>query len=198
MSFTFPAAIVYLATNRINGKRYVGATSKGVVKRRREHISEALRGGRNCRLFHAAIRKYGPDAFEWMVISSAATFPGALDEEVRLIAEIKPEYNLTVGGQGSKGRIATQEQRDHQSRVRMGKKLGPEHGRKTALGMIGKKHTPERRAKISAARKGARFSDEHRRHLSLSHTGLKQSQETIEKRQRSAALRLRDERGRLV
>lgn len=54
--------IVYLATNTLNGKRYIGATKGTLKERRRRHRWEA-KNRPYCRVFHAALRKYGEAAF---------------------------------------------------------------------------------------------------------------------------------------
>ncbi len=97
--------IVYAAVNIANGKRYVGYTSVGLEGRRRAHHTKAF-GGLSAVRFHAALRKYGRDAFVWEVISSFENRAEALAEEIRLIAEMKPEYNVTAGGDGATGQIA--------------------------------------------------------------------------------------------
>ena len=56
--------VVYLVTNVRNGKQYVGVTKKGLEKRKREHLWAAPRFQHKMP-FHAAIRKYGSDAFIW-------------------------------------------------------------------------------------------------------------------------------------
>jgi group I intron endonuclease len=175
-------AIVYLATNRVNGKRYVGATSKGLSARRRQH-EKALNAKRTtCRYFHAAIRKYGPESFDWIVLAECTGFDDALRQEVRLISEIRPEYNLTRGGQGVSGRKMTPEQLEHHSRIRLGKKPSPDAIAKIVAKNTGRKRTAEQRERMGAARRGKSFSEEHRRNLSIALSGKKQPPEVIEKR----------------
>ena len=91
---------VYMATNTVNGKRYIGATRKGMQARRRHHLKDAVRPGktRDCPRFYDAIRKYGGDAFEWIVLATLSTAEEMYKEEERLIAAMKPEYNIAVGG----------------------------------------------------------------------------------------------------
>ena len=95
--------IVYLATNVANGKRYVGYTSQGLIKRRQRHITHACGDEKRATRFAAALRKYGADAFTWQVLAVFDTRHEGLSEEVRLIAGIKPEYNVTAGGDGRPG-----------------------------------------------------------------------------------------------
>lgn len=92
--------IIYMATNQRNGKRYVGATSRGLQMRKAHHLSDSKRPNAGCRVFNAAIVKYGFGAFEWSIISVVASWDALMDEEIRLIAELKPEYNITKGGRG--------------------------------------------------------------------------------------------------
>jgi group I intron endonuclease len=176
------ASVVYIATNRENGKRYIGVTQRGFAKRRSEH-EKAPRAARiTCRAFHRAMAKYGPDAFEWGVLASFDAFEEALSEEIRLIAELKPEYNLTTGGQGTRGHRMTQEGRARWREKMVGRKMPPEFGAAISARQTGNKRTNELRDKVSAARKGMKFSDTHRLSLSLSHKGHRPSAETIEKR----------------
>ena len=52
--------IVYMAKNMVNGKKYVGVTSKRkYVKRQQEHARDARTGRMSCKKFHFAINKYG-------------------------------------------------------------------------------------------------------------------------------------------
>ena len=105
-------AIVYKATNRINGKIYFGQTSRTLEQRKSAHASSAKQGS-NLR-FHQAIRKYGIDAFLFEQVYS-----GDIDSvrkvEERLISEhntmdFDVGYNSTKGGCG--GWIVTKEKYD--------------------------------------------------------------------------------------
>lgn len=98
--------VVYMATNISNGHRYVGYTSNGLSRRRTAHLGRARRREDGCEKFCHAIRKYGEDAFTWAVLATFCTHAEALAEEIRLIAALKPEYNLTAGGEGTPGLIA--------------------------------------------------------------------------------------------
>ena len=123
--------IVYQATNRINGKRYIGATTKSLTHRRTGHWHDA--NGRNyCRVFGAALRKYGRDGFDWTILVRCSSKEEMSREEIRLIAELKPEYNITIGGQGIFGVPYTEERRAKLSKSLTGKKLSPER-RKQAI-----------------------------------------------------------------
>lgn len=121
--------IIYLATNAVNGKRYIGATVKSLVRRKGEHIIAAKRGAGY--MFHKAIRKYGEDAFQWTILKRCSSRDELMKEEIRLIADLRPEYNITVGGRGIVGVPRTEEWKKKISKAQKGRKLSPE--RRAAL-----------------------------------------------------------------
>src|ERR1700685_758027 len=93
-------AIVYLVTNRLNGKRYIGVTSKRLSIRMSEHFSAAISSWSNNGHFHRAIRKYGKEVFVAKIIFKSKSKSAALRDEIRLIEKLNPEYNSTKGGDG--------------------------------------------------------------------------------------------------
>src|ERR1700723_3714107 len=68
-----PRFIIYCQTNRITGKRYIGQTKFTLRSRWKEHVQYARAGQVGCRYFFAAIRKYGPDAFDHEVLDIVRT-----------------------------------------------------------------------------------------------------------------------------
>ncbi len=90
-------ALVYLATNRVNGKQYVGFTGQTLRQRMKAHKAQAKKGA-GCRVFGAAIRKHGWDVFEWEVLFESA-WNEALEAERYFIWRLRPAYNLTSGGE---------------------------------------------------------------------------------------------------
>lgn len=58
--------IVYILTNKINGKKYVGRTSSTIRRRMADHISKSSRGFSSP--LHSAIRKYGIENFSYETI----------------------------------------------------------------------------------------------------------------------------------
>ena len=93
--------LVYMVINRINGKRYIGVTRKTLEQRRYSHFWAARNGSKL--VFASAIRKYGPDAFEFSVMQTFDDYLDALIAERDLIAKYKPEYNVSAGGVGPNG-----------------------------------------------------------------------------------------------
>ena len=61
--------IIYGAMCTANQKWYIGQTTVGLENRRRRHMTDARNNRDRC-VFHAAIRKYGEDSFEWTVLES--------------------------------------------------------------------------------------------------------------------------------
>src|ERR1700721_37675 len=94
---------VYVHTNIVNGKSYVGQTTQGVAARWEGHVKE-----RRNRAFSRAIRKYGVDSFEHRVLVVARS-QEQLDnlEKVWIIllqTKVPLGYNLTCGGEaGTRG-----------------------------------------------------------------------------------------------
>jgi GIY-YIG catalytic domain len=120
-------AIVYKATNVHNSHFYIGASAKVLKTRRSQHILAAHDPKQaTCRIFHAALRKYGADAFKWVVLERTATIEEALEREAILIAELKPEYNISKGGRGVSGVPWTEERRAAWSAKMKGNKRTPE------------------------------------------------------------------------
>lgn len=94
-------AIVYQATNLINGKRYIGVTKRSLEKRIIGHHSNANKGLQQ--VFSRAIRKYGRAAFEWRTLHDYLFIKDAIDAEARFVEKLRPEYNMTAGGLGIPG-----------------------------------------------------------------------------------------------
>jgi group I intron endonuclease len=100
--------IVYKATNKINGKAYIGQTCRSLTRRRNEHKRAAL-DDKYKSPFHEAMRKYGVDNFEWEILAERKTTRSLDRAEARLIRKYKSHckengYNLTSGGHVLRGR----------------------------------------------------------------------------------------------
>ena len=108
---------VYVITNIINNKKYVGFTSEGHLKRFKNHLKEARHGGN--RLLCKAIRKHGKDNFSVELLEVVGSHKDAIRREQELIMEHKTfagdedgwGYNTTRGGEGSIGHEVSPELR---------------------------------------------------------------------------------------
>ena len=91
---------IYLITNSVNGKSYVGLTIGTLEDRLKQHFA-AARKGRKAPLPNA-IRKYGENSFFISLIrSDAMSYEELQDQEISEIASrnsIKNGYNSAVGG----------------------------------------------------------------------------------------------------
>lgn len=89
-------AYVYLITNKLNGKQYVGFTTRAVSIRWKEHC-EGSKGA-----LHAAIRKYGVESFEVETVFQSEELDLALVAEEIWIEELDTlvpnGYNIREGG----------------------------------------------------------------------------------------------------
>jgi len=97
------AGYIYLITNLVNGKKYVGCTTRTVEERWLRHISQA-RSRRKFAL-HRAINKYGPHNFSVETLEVVyGPLSDLFDAEVSQVYSNKClapiGYNLTVGGDG--------------------------------------------------------------------------------------------------
>jgi group I intron endonuclease len=122
-------AIIYKATNRVNGKVYIGRTERPLRTRKSEHKSHA---GRDGQVFGRAINKYGFDAFDWAVLEECSSIKHMhLLEEFWIdwfqSADRKNGYNRSTGGEGAIGVKVSGETRAKLSRAAKGRKQTPEH-----------------------------------------------------------------------
>lgn len=118
---------VYVITNAVNGKRYVGITDVGVDQRWKLHIQHAQYGARQA--FACTIRKHGIESFKVDVLEECPDRETLYTREMHWIAElgtfIPRGYNMTLGGEGLAGLKHTDETRRKMSITRTGKKRGP-------------------------------------------------------------------------
>ena len=91
---------IYLITNLINGKKYVGQTQRTVEERFKEHARANSLIGR-------VIRKYGKENFKLEILTECENLDKANEMEIYFIKTLdckKPKgYNLTDGGNGRQG-----------------------------------------------------------------------------------------------
>jgi group I intron endonuclease len=93
--------IIYKITNTLNGKVYIGKTTKSLNERKKTHLKR-FRSGEKTHLY-SAFKKYGKDVFLWEELISCTDI-GVLDElEISFIKKydsFKNGYNMTAGGEG--------------------------------------------------------------------------------------------------
>ena len=149
---------IYKITNIVNGKSYIGKTTRDAVKTRiRQHLR-----GKGSQPVKDAIEKYGQDAFTYEILHDGI-IPEFLDDlEKEVIAKfntVAPHgYNLTDGGEGG----------------------SPSEETRRKISKAGKGRTPWNKGKPSPYR-GVPRSEETRRKISKANTGKTHSEETRRK-----------------
>ena len=91
--------IIYKATNNINGKIYVGQTTKSLETRIKRHL-QSVRAGSDTH-FHQALRKYGKDNFTFEIVCEVSSKAELNRLETYYISKwntIKLGYNMVDGG----------------------------------------------------------------------------------------------------
>jgi group I intron endonuclease len=96
-----PIVIIYKAVNKINGKMYIGKTTRRLEVRLLEHLYEKRMP------FSRAYQKYGSENFNILIIDCAETEEELNEKERKWIAYYNPKkpngYNVTDGGDGTSG-----------------------------------------------------------------------------------------------
>jgi len=152
--------IVYKATNKVNGKSYVGQTSYPLNMRIHRHI-QSRRG-----IFSNALRKYGPDSFEFETVAWCDTKYKLEFLERFYIkffdSKVPNGYNLTDGGDGLPGWNHSEETRKKLSESKMGER-NPNFNKPSPR--RGKKHREESKAKDSESKKENWKNPEYRKKI---------------------------------
>ena len=186
---------VYIHTNKINDKKYIGITGR----------DPEVRWGRNGRGYYdqqpamtAAIEKYTWDGFTHEIVANNLTEEEAIEMEIDLIALYKTNccryknpsygYNMTDGGQGSSGHRHTDEARKKIS-ISSKEHWSNEEYRAAQIErttgennpFYGKQHTEETKERLREASSGKVPSEETRIKISEALTGIQRSVETRQK-----------------
>ena len=98
-------AFIYVITNDVNGKQYVGKTNFSLERRFREHISDSKKDRCNKRPLYSAMNKYGIEHFHIEQLEECSAENSAEREEY-WIAKLNTYghngYNATRGGDSKK------------------------------------------------------------------------------------------------
>lgn len=175
---------IYLITNTLDGKVYVGYTSDP-VKRWLRHQQIASRPTERKQRLHIAMTKHGIEAFTFNVVEEGImTLSHALERERHWIerrcsyVDHDKGYNMTPGGEGGPTFLG----RNHSPKTR------------ARMSSIQRNRSPEWRENFKRAQQNR--SEEWRRNLSISHQGQCRSEET-RKRLREAWVKRKAE-GRVI
>lgn len=152
--------VVYMHISPSN-KKYIGLTCQKPEKRWQNG-----KGYKYNEYFTRAIDKYGWDSFQHLIIAKGLTENEAKWLEIELIrvndsTNLEKGYNITLGGEGTRGYQHTEETKQKYSEMRRGDR-NPNYG---------KAMSEEQKQKISEAHKGSHHTEETRRKMSESHKG---------------------------
>ena len=146
---------IYMFTNKINGKAYIGYTKRDLEEREKEHLS-----GDGNSLLKYAFDKYGEYSFSFDTLEDGI-IPEFLPEREKYWIDkfdtvVPNGYNLNCGGKGNLGFKHSKETCKKISETMKGR---PAHNK-------GKKHREETKCKIGNASRGRTASRETRLKMS--------------------------------
>lgn len=98
-------AFIYVITNDVNGKQYVGKTNFSLERRFREHISDSKKERCNKRPLYSTMNKYGIEHFHIEQLEECSAENSAEREEywiAKLNTYGHTGYNATKGGDSKK------------------------------------------------------------------------------------------------
>jgi len=155
------AFCIYLITNLVNGKNYVGQTVQQINRRFSAHKRSAFKYESFLPL-HRAMRKYGIDNFECKIIEICNSIEELNESETKWILKLgtfgKRGYNCTTGGEGF---TVSDDTKKKISKSRIGMKLSESHCVAISKRMMGennpfygKSHSKETIEKIKETLQG--------------------------------------------
>lgn len=96
--------IIYLITNQLNNKKYVGKTYRTLHRRKLDHIAESKRECSKHRPLYRAFNKYGVENFKFETLHF--TVEEDLEKMeihyIRMFDTYRNGYNATLGGDGNR------------------------------------------------------------------------------------------------
>ena len=173
---------VYMHTNLINNKVYIGITSRDPEKRWGKNGNEYTT--KNHPAFGYAIEKYGWNNFSHDILFDGLSKQDACQKEIELIKEYKSNctryknpsfgYNMSDGGEiGSSGYIWSDEAKKKLSNALRGVVKDEEWCLHLSQAMSGKTATKETRNKLRESHLGKVIPAETREKMGKSRTGYK-------------------------
>ena len=152
---------IYLRTNIVNGKQYVGQANDIDDRNRRWKNTKTRYAGE---LINNARAKYGIDNFKTDILRECQTQEELNEWEQYYIKKYNTKapngYNLTDGGEGISGYFFSEESKEKMSKAKQGKYTGENSWN------YGIKRSDEFKQKISELSKGRKHSDEWKGNMS--------------------------------
>jgi len=187
--------IIYSATNKSNGKMYIGQTICGLEYRKNGHFYDIKRddNDNNNNYFHNALKKYGEKSFCWEIVEDEIDILDLNNKEIYYIKKygtFGDGYNSTSGGNHYQSSEETKKklsikgkERMNKNREKYGKGSSPETVKKMSISQreirrnnrekYGKGCSPETSKKISLSQIGIKPTEEAKKKMSLAQSGDK-------------------------
>lgn len=159
--------IIYKATNLVNGKCYIGQTTKTLHRRIKVHY-KCINELNNTSFFILKLKKYTPAAFSWEVLCQCESKDELNEMEFHYIMQYKSciyiknsnGYNLTFGGPGISGHKHSKETKECMSIKAIDRNLNIEYINKVKK----TKSTKEYKEKMHKIFNSEDFKDKQRKH----------------------------------
>lgn len=168
--------IIYSATNTINGKRYIGLTSRNLKVRIAQHYEATS----PCIALRRALSKYDKEVFIWEVIYECKESDSPLEREEFYIKHFNTlaPYGYNLMSESNGVRTVSDETRIKMSEAQRGRSFSEETRRKMSESA---KKVPNEIRRLNALgntnRRGKKCSDESRTRMSVAHLGKKHTEE---------------------
>lgn len=150
--------IIYKATNKKNGKIYIGQTVRPLAVRISEHARHSQTP------FDRAIKRYGIENFDFEIIDTANSIEELNQKEIYWIKHFNSfglnGYNACVGGENTLGYQHTEEAKAKMSETKSRMYVGANNP------FYGKHHSQEVRRRFSEQRRGRKLSREWKQNIS--------------------------------
>jgi group I intron endonuclease len=159
--------IIYKATNKINGKCYIGQTIGKLKKRKSEHLYRSKNDNNNNN-FYNAINKYEWKNFKWEVLCECESLNELNEMEFHYIKQYDSYnngYNLTFGGDATYGYKHTEETKKKLSKLFKGRKMSKEWKQKISASKMGQ--TGDKCPVF-----GIPKTEDHKKKIGKSHIGM--------------------------
>lgn len=140
----------------LNGKCYVGSSSKSINARWNEHLGQLKKGTHDNSRLQNAFNKHGGESLIFSILETVETPEEVIILEQKYINELEPEYNICLVAGSS-----------------LGVKCSDEARIKISIAKLGFKHSKETIEKMSIAQKGRTHSEETKQNMKKSHQGVK-------------------------
>jgi len=180
--------IVYHAYRKDAPEFYIGKTIHTLDHRRRQHENES-QYDRGMSDFHRALKKYGIDNFQWVVLERCGSIKEMNNAEIRWISLVREcghkLYNMTDGGDGGgysdywKNKNLPKETREKIS-ISLKEYYKRNGNPKKGKTCIGHPHTEETKLKLSIAKIGHDVSPQAREKLRMANLGKKLQPHVLE------------------